>query len=110
MRQLLINELNREEAEKIKEFLKAQSRAGGVEGLFWLAIPETLLGEAQKGHEQCGPFSFAIECGEDFVSFELLVRSAANLHCSCTCYPTTSQRDFLLDFMDRMVVEQGVKA
>lgn len=110
MRQLLINELNREEADKVKAFLKANSRAGAVEGLYWLMIPEALAGVAQVGHEGCGPFAFAIEAGDDFVSFELLVRSESNLHCPCTCYPTFAQREFLLVFMDRLVNEQGIRA
>lgn len=110
MRQLLINELSREEAERVKEFLLANSRAGGVEGLYWLPLPESLLAEAQTGHDQCGPFAFAVEAGADFVSFELLVRSESNLHCGCTCYPTSSQRAFLLAFMDRLVLEQRIRA
>lgn len=110
MRQLLINELSRDEAQKSKEFLAANSRAGGVEGLYWLMIPKELLGAAQAGHEACGPFALAVEAGDDFVSFELLVRSESNLHCSCTSYATPCQRDFLLAFMERMVVEQGIRA
>jgi len=110
MRQLLINELNKDEAQKVKEFLDTNSRAGAVEGLYWLKIPESLLGEAQSGHESCGPFALAVEAGDDFVSFELLVRSESNLHCSCTSYATPAQRDFLLAFMDWMVGEQGIRA
>ena len=110
MRQLLINELSRDEALKIKEFLDANSRAGAVQGLYWLMLPETLLGEAQIGHESCGPFALAIEAGDDFVSFELLVRSESNLHCSCTKYATPGQRDFLVAFMERMVAEQEIRA
>ncbi len=110
MRQLLINELNRDEAQKVKEFLAANSRAGAVEGLYWLMLPESQLGPAQVGHESCGPFALAVEAGDDFVSFELLVRSESNLHCSCTSYATPSQRDFLLAFMDRLLADQGIKA
>jgi len=110
MRQLLINELSREEAERVKAFLTANSRAGGLEGLYWVMIPAPLLAEAQAGHDQCGPFAFAVETGDDFVSFELLVRSESNLHCGCTCYPTPPQRDFLLAFVDRLVHEQGIRA
>ncbi len=110
MRQLLINELNKDETQKIKAFLDANSRLGAVDGLYWLLIPEELLGAAQAGHEDCGPFALAVETGDDFVSFELLVRSESNLHCSCTSYATPSQRDFLLSFMDRLVAEQGTIA
>lgn len=110
MRQLLINELTKDEAQKARGFLVTNGQAGAVEGLYWLPIPPELLGEAQEGHESCGPFALAVELGEDFVSFELLVRSASNLHCSCTCYTTPAQRGFLLTFMDRLVLEQGIRA
>ncbi|MDD5757736.1 MAG: hypothetical protein PHI06_01490 [Desulfobulbaceae bacterium] len=110
MRQILMNELTNDEIQKAKEFLDATGRVGGVEGLYWLAIPEEMLGGAQLGHEECGPFSFAVEVGDDFVSFELLVRSESNLHCSCTCYATATQREFLLTTMDRMVSEHGIRA
>lgn len=110
MRQLLINELSRDEAGKVKEFLHNNCREGGLAGIYWLPIPNALLAEAQDGHEACGPFAFAIEAGDDFVSFELLVRSDANLHCTCTCYPTPEQRDFLLTFVDRLILEQAIKA
>lgn len=110
MRQVLINELSKEEAKVVGEFLTAHTKAAGVAGLYWLAIPRELLGEAQRGHEDCGPFAFAVEAGDDFVSFELLVRSESNLHCSCTCYANAEQRAFLLDFMDRLTGAGQLKA
>lgn len=110
MRQVVINELHKEEAQKAREFLESTCRAGAVNGVYWLAIPLDLLGAAQTGHEACGPFAFAVELGDDFVSFELLVRSESNLHCSCTCYATAPQRGFLLEFMDRLVNEQGIRS
>lgn len=110
MRQLLINELSKDEASRVKTFLAANSRGGGVDGLYWLDLPAALLGAAQDGHGACGPFAFAVEAGDDFVSFEMLIRSASNLHCSCTSYATPAQRDFLMAFMDRLVCDQGIRA
>lgn len=110
MRQLLINELSKDEAAKAKTFLVANSRGGAIEGLYWLDLPTELLGAAQEGHESCGPFAFAVEAGDDFVSFELLIRSESNLHCSCTSYATPDQRDFLMAFMDQLVSQQEIRA
>lgn len=110
MRQLLINELSKDERGRVEMFLRENTREGGVGGLYWLTIPERLWGDSQRGHEACGPFAFAVELGGDFISFELLVRSASNLHCPCTCYATSEQRVFLLDFMDRLTVEQTIQA
>ena len=110
MRQIVINELSVDESKKMHTYLQKNTKAAGISGAFWLEIPDDLLGDAQVGHEQCGPFLFGIEAGDDFVNFEMLVRSQKNLHCSCTAYPTTEQRTYLLDVFDAMVVELGIKA
>ncbi len=110
MRQFVINELSAEESGKIHTYLQKNAKLSGIAGAFWLEIPENLLGEAQVGHESCGPFLFGIETGDDFVNFELLVRSQMNLHCSCTAYPTPEQRAYLLGMFDAMIEELGIKA
>ena len=110
MRQIVLNELGIEEAEKIHTYLQNNAKVAGIAGAFWFEIPEELLGDAQVGHEECGPFLFAVEAGEDFVTFELLVRSQQNLHCSCTAYPSPEQRSFLLDKFDSMISELDIKA
>lgn len=110
MRQLVIDELSREEWANIENYLKRTVRAGAMEGMFWLPVPDDLLAEAQQGHEECGPFFFGIELTEKALVVELLVRSESNLHCSCISYATKAQRDFLLEFMDRMLEEEHIKA
>lgn len=110
MRQMVINELTKDEAARVRGFLDNHCRPGGVSGLYWLTIPPDLLAEAQRGHEACGPFALAIELGDDFVSFELLVRSESNLHCSCTAYVSVEQREYLLSWLDRLLAEQAIRA
>ena len=48
--------------------------------------------------------------GKDSVSFELLVRSSHNLHCSCIAMATPEQRHFIMDFADRMLNEELIRA
>lgn len=110
MRQIVIDELRREEKEKIEEFLRHNAKPGPMGGIFWLPVPPALWSEVQQVHTDCAPYSFAVEIGEAAVSFELLVRTQATLHCSCIGYATAAQRDYLLGFIDRMVAEQGVRA
>ena len=110
MRQILIDELSKEERANIYSYLKRTVRAGGIEGMFWLQIPDDLLGPHQLGHSDCGPFYFAIELEEEKLVFELLVRSQNNLHCSCISYATPIQRDFLLQFVDNLVEEEQIRA
>ena len=73
-------------------------------------MPPDLLGPAQVGHEDCGPFYFSVILEQSSVRFELLVRSASNMHCACIAQATPAQRQFVLDFADRMLSEEMVRA
>lgn len=110
MRQLVIDDLSREERDNIESYLKRTLQATPVQDMFWLTLPDDLLGEAQQGHDACGPFRFGVELGKDKVSFELLARSETNLHCSCISYATRLQRGFVFDFIDRLLAEEKIRA
>jgi hypothetical protein len=81
-----------------------------VEGLYWIEVPRDLLSEEQLGHEDCGPFFFAVELEAESVCFELLIRSQSNLHCSCIAHASSAQRDFVLRFVDQMLEKEYIKA
>lgn len=110
MRQFVIDELSREERDNLDNYLKRNAKYGGMEGMFWLPVPDDLLAEAQQGHQDCGPFFFGLELAEKKLIIELLVRSQSNLHCSCISYATKAQRDYLLGFLDTMLQEERIKA
>ena len=110
MRQFIIDELSKEERSNLDTYLKKKLKKGAMEGMFWLQIPDDLLAEAQQGHEECGPFFFALDLAREKLIIELLVRSESNLHCSCISYATKAQRDFLLEFMDTMLAEEQIRA
>lgn len=110
MRQIVIDELSPMELDNIDSYLKRTIKQGPMVGLYWLELPPDLLGEAQQGHEEHGPFYVAIELTRDGIKFELLVRSQTNLHCTCIAHATPVQRQFILDFMDRMVDEEMIRA
>jgi len=110
MRQLVVDQLRKDEVERVKEYLDRHAEAGPLPGIYRLSLPEDLLAEEQWRHNDCRPFHFAIELGEDFVNFELLVRTANRLHCPCMAYATSSQRQFLLTFADRLLGEQNIKS
>jgi hypothetical protein len=110
MRQLVIDQLSREEWLNLENYCKRNLRPGPMEGLFWLELPPELWGSAQQGHEECAPFFFAVELPANKLVCELLVRSSANLHCSCIGYADPAQRNFLLDFFDRLLAEEKITA
>ena len=110
MRQFLVDELSREERDNLDSYLKRTVKTAPMEGMYWLEVPRDLWSEAQQGHDECGPFYFGIELGRDKILFELLVRSESNLHCSCISYASDAQRRFLLQFIDRMLAEEQIRA
>jgi hypothetical protein len=110
MRQFVIDELSPMERDNIDSYLKRTIKQGPMIGIYWIELPPDLLSEAQQGHEEHGPFHLAVELTGSAVKFELLVRSLANLHCSCIAHATPVQRQFILDFVDRMVTEELIAA
>lgn len=110
MRQFVIDELTLLERDNLESYLKRTLAPGPMAGIFWVELPNDLLAEAQRGHEQCGPFYLAVEIEEKRICFELLVRSKTNLHCTCIAYATGVQRQFVLDLIDRMLAEEQIRA
>lgn len=110
MRQFLVDELSFLERDNLESYLKRTLKAGTLNGVFWLELPPDLLGEKQHGHETCGPFYVSIVLEEKSVHAEFLVRSSSTMHCSCIAWATKIQRQFILDFMDRMLTEEMIGA
>jgi hypothetical protein len=110
MRQFVIDELSPMECDNIDSYLKRSIKQGPMVGLYWIELPDDLLSEAQQGHEDHGPFHLAVELTNSAVKFELLVRSQTNLHCSCIAHATPVQRQFILEFIDKMVTEELISS
>jgi len=110
MRQIVIDELSPMERDNIDSYLKRTLKQGPMVGLYWLQLPPDLLSKAQQGHEEHGPFYLGVEIDNVSVRFELLVRSQSNLHCTCIAHASEIQRQFVLDFIDRMIEEEMIRA
>jgi hypothetical protein len=110
MRQYLIDEISFLERDNIESYLKRTLKPSSIEGVFWLEVPPDLLGADQEGHERCGPFYFSVVLEEKTLRFEFLVRSSHNMHCTCIAWATEAQRRFVLDFADRLLAEEMIRA
>ena len=110
MRQIVIDELSPLERDNLDSFLKRSLPQGPMIGLFWLQVPADLYSAKQQEHTEHGPFYFAVELEQTLIRFELLARSTISLHCSCIAYATPLQRQFILDFIDRMLIEEQIRA
>lgn len=112
MRNYVIDELPRADLERLAERLDAMELASSMGGLYWLPLPEGLLEGLQQEHAACTPScapACALELGEDFVRLELLVRSMDKMACPCTAFATPAQRAHLMDWLDALFTELGIR-
>jgi len=109
VRQYLLDEIRRGDLPRLREYLNGHATPSSLEGVWWVDLAEDLLSPEQSAHPECRPFRFAVELGDDFVRFELLIRSEQTMRCSCIGYATRAQRDFILAFADRLVEELALK-
>ncbi|MFH1147240.1 MAG: hypothetical protein V1736_05985 [Pseudomonadota bacterium] len=108
MRQYVIDELSKKDVAKSTEYLNTHAQLSPVGGLYWIDLQEDILSPEQYSHEECKPFCFSIEVGEDLVKFEFLIRSKKTLRCSCIQYASRLQRDFIIGFAENMLLETGI--
>ncbi len=109
MRQYQLDEIARQDIPRLTEYLNDHAVPAGLAGIWWVDLPEDLLSPEQFSHQDCRPFRFAVEVGDDFVRFEFLIRSLKTMRCSCIGYATRPQRDFILAFADRLVEELALR-
>jgi len=109
MRSYFIDEISPRDMKKIEEYLRKNAIPSSIENLFWIQIPEGILTKEQIEHKECAPYMCAIELGKDWIKLEFFVRSSKSLRCSCTGYCTERQRSFLIDYVNRMINQLGIR-
>ena len=111
MRNYLINDIYESDLARLCAHLKDLGSADALDGLYWLDLPDELLSAEQLEHfSECGPYSLALECQDDWANLELLVRSRRKLRCSCVAYANEDQRVFMMNRLDIIFSELGIKA
>jgi len=109
MKQYVIDQLRELDYEKILEFLKKNADASEFGGIFWVMLPVELYSDIQREHKQCHPFCFAVNLSFKQVDFELLTRSRRIMRCTCISYADGKQRDYIMDYADRMLEELNIR-
>ena len=109
MRSYMLDEISSADMEKIGEFLKQNALESQMESIYWLEIPGELYSRMQADHRDCAPYVFAIEMGPEWIKLELFIRSTGGLRCECQDYCTPEQRDFILNFADKMLEDCAIK-
>lgn len=106
MRNYMIDELNPADTQKIEDRFKELGLDGVVDGIYWLPLPDDILEPEQLRHkDDCGPHCLALECGDNYISLELLVRAKKTMRCSCIAYATSAQREHMMTFLDTFLKE-----
>ncbi len=109
MRALIFDELRREDVARVREYLAERATAAGIEDIYWVEMAEDRLTGDQAEHVHCQPHRFAVEVGKDFIKIELFIRPAEGLRCHCAGYAEADQRNFIIDWADRLVIETNLK-
>ena len=109
MKQYVVDDLRPGDFEKIKAYLDLNHVHSGVENLYWIELEREVLTENQAAHSDCQPFYFAIDVTSERLGCELLVRTKSRLRCDCMDYATEKQRNWLINLVDAMIAEIGLK-
>ncbi|MEW5909055.1 MAG: hypothetical protein AB1659_04560 [Thermodesulfobacteriota bacterium] len=109
MKQYVIDEIRPWENDKLEALLKERFPGGEMDGIYWIPLDQKLLTDCQKEHLSCRPFFFALELTQNRLSCELLVRTKHRLKCDCIGYATESQRNWLVDLIDSIFTDLGIK-
>ncbi len=110
MRQIVIDELSPMERDNIDSYLKRSLKPGPMIGLYWIVLPPDLSAKPNRAMTSTARFTWPWRWNaRRFVSN---CWSAASPTCTARCiaYATPMQRQFVLDFMDRMITEEMINA
>lgn len=103
MRQVFFDELSKQDLEILVDYLNEQAHLSEVEGLYWVEVPHELLDSDQRDTRADHPFCFAVEVGESWVKFELLLRSRSNFRSVCTRYAGPDQQRYILEYANSII-------
>ena len=102
MKQYVIDQVREGDFLKLEDYLNSNVEAGDLPGIYWVPMPEPLHEGLQQEHTDCQPFYFAINLDGQSISFELLIRTRTRLRCGCIQYANQEQRDYILNYADRL--------
>ena len=108
MKYYLVDEIQLSDMEKIAEFLGKNTIESNIGNVFWVEVPKDLLNDIQYTHIACAPHVIAVELDRNSIKFEFFIRSMATLNCQCQVYSDRQQRDFILNYADKMLNTLGI--
>jgi hypothetical protein len=109
MKSFLIDEIGASDLVRIHEFLRGKAVPSGVDTLFWVKVPASLLTPLQQEHVPCQPHVFAVETGQKFVKAELYLRTLRDMRCPCQDYCTPQQAHFVIEWVNGMLKDLSIR-
>ena len=109
MKQYIIDELRPDEHQLLQDHLERHHGAAKFGSLYWIDLEKSLYSRQQADHIECQPFYMAVELTPTQVTCELLVRSKNRLRCSCIEYADVRQRNWMIEWIDGIFDELGLK-
>ena len=110
MRIYTIDQLTENDVRLLTERLKSLNLQAGIEGIYWLPVPESMLAPVQKEHLQsCGPYCLALEVDEQALHLELLVRGMGRVTCQCLGFASEQLRDHMIAFVEDTLQELWIR-
>jgi hypothetical protein len=105
----LIDEIAASDLMRVHEFLRGKAIHSGVESLFWVKVPSSLLTPLQQEHLPCQPRVFAFETGQKFVKAELFLRTLRDMRCPCQDYCTPQQVHFVIEWVNEILKDLSIR-
>ncbi|WP_022656752.1 hypothetical protein [uncultured Desulfovibrio sp.] len=106
MRWYAVDDLSAEETARLAQTLRDMEFSSGMDGLYWLPVPEAMLSPVQREHAaDCGPYALGLELEEHSLCLELLVRARGRLRCDCVHYAGPELRAHMLACLDQLLAD-----
>jgi len=105
----LVDEISAADLQRIRRFLREKATCSGLDTLFWVPVPESLLTPLQQEHLSCKPYRFAIETEEKYLKAELYVRTLHDMRCPCQGYCTAEQARFIIEWVNAMLQDLSIR-
>ena len=108
MKQYVVDQLNRDDIQKLRSYLEENYGKPEFESIFWLPIETFSLSGVQQKHVDCQPFFVAVDLHDEQLVCELLVRTKNKMRCECMGYATGRQRNGIIELIDGILDRLGI--
>jgi hypothetical protein len=110
MKSYFIDEIEASDIALIDSCLASNGRSNGINKLFWIELPGKFINALQSAHHpECSPYRFAVETGDSWIRAEFFVRTSNSIMCSCNGYCDENLREYIINYIDNMIRELGVR-